>query len=529
MSEKISFTSEGTETSASETSFEKSESSATTNTNSEAERKGIDTDVQSGHGNVTELSKIGTTATGTSERPMPQSHPTDKKKDKDDDKEDDHSHSESEYSDSEGDSYNYFEEMYGDSDYDDYDDDDDDDGNDEDSDCPCSQCTSRREMFRLFPSFMFSDDYDDLENENDEDDEDDDESESDEDDGDQGTTQCCAICFMKPKKSNPIIRLPCCDPYSSTETSSTRFCGKCVRKSVKTQGVQSATRSSFYIGECPRCRSILRVDTDDGSIKKGIFSQIIEYAVLKHPTRDMRDMLAVCAYSNPNFLPAQLLKSDQDSAARLISWGLLKKSEKAGSVSSWLNGLFWKTEAQTVYTMDRALQNELQYHITHTIITVSEEEPHVLVVASSQNLAAAIYSLLKLRLWTAARLFNQSCTNGLIYLFDFPQLQSNWQEFAMMALNIFFALMFLKVLLMATIYLSVSLVVLKFVAWLFVLPGKIEDFRSECDEVGVKRALFVDDDGQFKHSLRECMVYGLPVIIGIFTMHYWAGRTPYQA
>ena len=464
-----------------------------------------------------------------------------------------------------------YNDMYNDDD----EEDDDDDEEDDSSMCDCHDCIQRRTgIFGMILGHAEGRGYDDDDEDDDEEEEDDDtDSQEDdsenEDDNDGNDKQCCAICFLNPKRQNPFISLPCCEPSTSSSTSTsasaststTRFCRKCITQTLRSQDEWNSQFSLYSVGECPRCRGVLSVDHSDGSVCIASFSQTIRHARYKGPGDGMRDALVTVAYSNPGFLPMELLRGEEDVVRQMVSWGILKRRKAGGSGTvsgarpsrssmmkaiswfSWLWSWQWRgkrktdTGAGAVYMMDAEDQQTLRTYIERCVLN-HEDNMHGLLMSASDLCVAGIQTVFHFKLWTAARLFNQAWSNCHIYMFQVPVVESVWQEGVMMGLNLFLALMVLQVGLFVLVYGGICYAVIKIAGWLLGQPKRVRGFVDYCSRVGLTRALLVGEDGKFKHSFLQCVLYaGIPAVCGIFAVRSsyfnfgnvsWFGRGSYN-
>ena len=264
--------------------------------------------------------------------------------------------------------------VHSDSDSDDEEDDDDDD--DDGDFCTCAHCVLSR--------FGFDEDSDA------EDDSDDDINKDHPNQPHHHPNQhhvTCAICLEPPTSQRSFVRLPCCDTHN-TSSSSLQFCQRCFVKCMAKNGIgipaavaqglsfpstpnnttgnddasdnqdqddeDDADPSSIFqmIGECPRCRRlvVLKEDTTNTNTNTNTnthhATQPPTNKVATHEAthRDMhwytarkgggdyRPHLLTIAWSNPDYIPAELLLNDstsEDKMALLCQWGILQKKDTA--------------------------------------------------------------------------------------------------------------------------------------------------------------------------------------------------------
>ncbi len=318
------------------------------------------------------------------------------------------------------------------SEYSDYDDDDDDDDESDDEwTCDCPNCVYRR----LYGLGMEHDDDDDEEFGSDycgsrEFEAHDDESDF-EDYEYQGT--CCAVCFERPTSFNPLVELPCCGSNGREARSSTRFCQKCLYKTLMTNQPSNMyldNETWRHVGECPRCRQLITMARQDKEARIASFDQAIRHAHYKE--KIMMDILITVAFANPRFLPIELLANEVDKVHQMCSWGILKEERKG------------------MYSIDPFNQGVLRGYVDRNIID-EESMPGRCQVAGDM-LFAGLLTALKLKLITSGRLLNQSGISILIHFFNFPALEHPHQEFIMVFLNLFLVAMLLQVALFVIVY-----------------------------------------------------------------------------
>eukprot|EP01083_Nonionella_stella_P077854 212809_1 len=272
-----------------------------------------------------------------------------------------------------------------------------------------------------------------------------DDTEEDEDEDEQSCDgPSCAICFSTPEFGNPFVYLPCCGTMGREERSSTRFCHECLEKTLKAQNPWVYFEwDPRLLGECPRCRQLITMREEIGSIQSANFEQACRHA--RHKENVMRDILVTAAFSNPNFLPLELLNNEPDKLLQMCNWGIFYKVRKG------------------LYAMYPHRQEELRDYIERDVIE-SDGTPG-LCSAAGDLLAAGIYAALKFKIYTAVRLVNQSWVNVLVHFFNFPVLDHLWQELMLVGLNIFLGIMIIQVILFIALYGIICYCVIKFLGW----------------------------------------------------------------
>jgi len=272
----------------------------------------------------------------------------------------------------------------------------------------------------------------------------------------------CAICFDKPKTNNPLITLPCCGSDGTEATSSTRFCKKCITKTLKSQDLYNTLRpwSSNFVGECPRCRNLISVAKEETEHRDRIVPATFRQAIRHANNREeystlMQCVLVTASYANPRFMPLELLEGDEDKLRQMCTWGILSKKRKG------------------VYVIDPKNQIELREYVECNVLPQLEDEkdalPGLLVVAS-KSFMTGLELVLALKFWTSIRMFNQSGAMSLCFLFSFPIIEHPWQEWIVGGLNILLVAMIIQVLLFLAVYGAVGYASIKIMGWLIAEP-----------------------------------------------------------
>jgi len=354
------------------------------------------------------------------------------------------------------------------------DDEDNDDGNDEDNDDEYSSSDDVMPPLKK-RSHKFSD-LDSNSNTTEEENQDDNEN-VDDDSVNSDTTQC-AICFSAPSREMPLITLPCCGysregagdgqhPIHVESTSTTRFCKPCIIKTLQSQDTTFPFNVDC-VGECPRCRRVIAVNNSRlllkyTNIDVASFHQSLRHA--RYKGNDTKNALVTIAFANPTFLPNELLPNDQDCLRQFCSWGIVNKKEGR----------------EDVYTMNRESQDSLKAYVINFLANEDGGSLPGMIIAAGDICLAGLYALLNLKLWTAARLWNQSGIVFLTYFFRLPVLGDVWQEAVMAGLNCFLVAMILQVALFVIVYGAICYISVKLMKVLMEMSLRIKEKWNDAE------------------------------------------------
>jgi hypothetical protein len=300
--------------------------------------------------------------------------------------------------------------------------------------------------------------YDDYYDEND-DEQDDSQSENDSCDGDER----CAVCFGRPKKeTNPLAWLPCCGKDGREETSSTRFCTICLNKCLiwyppllPNNGVLDRTR----IGECPRCRTLIvtRGTARQGTFANADFRETIMFAMAKP---NIRPILVLAAFApDPRWIPVELFNDlgfDLEHGFRMLSqWNI------------------WKNKSNGIYSIEPLKQQELKIYMAEDMADYTDEKT-LLWVISKKLFLAGVTSVLNFELYKALRIFHHCIflllrVIGGLPAIDFLDLPW-WQEWLLIALNLFLVGITSAMLLVFVVYGAISFMAVMIVRWAISSP-----------------------------------------------------------
>jgi hypothetical protein len=176
-----------------------------------------------------------------------------------------------------------------------------------------------------------------------------------------------------------------------------------------------------------------------------------------------KDALVTIAFANPTFLPNELLPNDQDCLRQFCSWGIVNKKEGR----------------EDVYTMNRENQDHLKAYVIN--ILANEDGLPGMIIAAGDICLAGLYALLKLKVWTAARLWNQSGIVFLTYFFRLPVLEDAWQEAVMVGLNCFLVAMILQVALFVVAYSAICYISVKLMKVLMDMSLRIKEKWNDAE------------------------------------------------
>lgn len=292
------------------------------------------------------------------------------------------------------------------------------------------------------------------------------------DDGEAESDEQCCICFGAPSYSNRMAVLPCCESENG-EASSMQFCNRCVVKCLKSQNSESATLydyfMDYYIGECPRCRSLISVSKRDSrsTARRNIvecpsFRQAVRYA-LRDQEKGLRPLLytACCVY--PKFMPVELFEDEEDKARQLCRWGIFKEVRK-----------------KEVYAIDPQKQDILR-GIAEARFAESDDEDEdnspfstttiITMRACVQLFIASFYAVMKFKVIVACRMFNQGIATFMVGVGALPRgLHRWWQGTIVTCLNMMLLTMIFQVAFLLVAYIAVGYGSVKLAGWWLSTP-----------------------------------------------------------
>lgn len=372
------------------------------------------------------------------------------------------------------------------------------DDNDSDDGCMCDECVSmRRSNQRAAASYA---------------------AESAENDDGSDDDQCC-ICFCEPTSSNRIALLPCCGSATGEDTSTVKFCNKCIVKCLKSQG-PDASSSIFefiledeFIGECPRCRKLISVSKREAGmtarpdiVKQASFRQAVRLS-LRDREKGMRPILytACCVY--PHYMPVELFEDEVDKAQQLVRYGILQEVNKK----------------KLVYAMNPEKQ-ELLYDIALARFEENSDDedddsnnpfsPQTVIIlrACVQLFLASFYAICKFKIVASCRMFNQGIGMFMQGVGALPRgLHRQWQGIIVSCLNILLLSMLFQLVFLLLAYIVSGYGTVKVVGWWLSTPG----FKSLVRRVfytGVIATLVV---GVYRANKYDLIMYS-SVLFGMF-------------
>jgi hypothetical protein len=187
----------------------------------------------------------------------------------------------------------------------------------------------------------------------DSDDEDEEEDTEEEEEAYDSNAPTCAVCLEHETSQRSLAILPCCGQVSE-ETSSTRFCQKCVEKCLEQKGLYSA-RDYALIGECPRCKHLLtyHLPPRDTEESISIAKSQLKFFYVACQENNFGLLLVMMACCDPDFIPhIALAKNDEDQRMmQLKQWGLLHQPPQKSTNGGSKDTIF--------YTMDPQVHAEL--------------------------------------------------------------------------------------------------------------------------------------------------------------------------
>lgn len=330
-------------------------------------------------------------------------------------------------------------------------------------------------------------------------------------------TRQCAICFRR--TASRLVVLPCCGSDGREDTSSTRFCAKCLLRLAKKQYDDVPEPSSgalldayveacggngdgcrLRIGECPRCRSLLAVslnvdnvrrvedddDSEDGCSCEACLHQRYEGRVktasdlvLRTTTHGMaacyamqrqeyKSALKIVSHAvRPDRIPLALLGCGCGDEAVTGNSGLRDRVDKLcrwGLLSPCSVGSKDKFDECPMYSTDPEMQLLLRAAASSDISSDDNEEEHESFFFQMfvRSCRVGWTEMCKFHVGTALVMYNQALSTALFANGFIPKPPfTKYQRWTLVFLNVVLVSMAVQCLSIAAIYAATAFLLAK--------------------------------------------------------------------